>query len=174
MKLIVCSLASVDDVIAARAPSHLVTLLSPGSMIETPAGLVGGAARHLKVEVNDIDGEVEGLKAPDAATVDRILAFGETWDETHPMLVHCFAGISRSTATAFILACERSAPGDEARIARALRAASPAAHPNRLLVSLADARLGREGRMIAAIEAIGPGAFAAENAPFDLPARRAP
>ena len=59
------------------------------------------------------------------------------------MLIHCFAGVSRSTAAAFIAACALAPNRDEATIARALRAASPTATPNARLVALADAALGR-------------------------------
>jgi predicted protein tyrosine phosphatase len=53
-------------------------------------------------------------------------------------------------------------------LAQALRRASPTATPNRRLVALADDRLGRQGRMIAAITAIGRGADCYEGAPFAL------
>ncbi|MFZ0528573.1 MAG: protein tyrosine phosphatase, partial [Xanthobacteraceae bacterium] len=53
-------------------------------------------------------------------------------------------------------------------IAQALRRASPTATPNRRIVSIADRLLGRDGRMIAAIETIGRGALAAEATPFRL------
>ena len=64
------------------------------------------------------------------------------WDRAAPLLIHCFAGVSRSTAAAFIAACALSPRRDEGEIARALRAASPTATPNARLVALADATLG--------------------------------
>ncbi len=57
---------------------------------------------------------------------------------------------------------------DEAEIAAALRAASPSATPNPRLVAIADGLLGRSGRMVAAIAAIGRGAEAFEGVPFTL------
>ncbi len=53
-------------------------------------------------------------------------------------------------------------------IAQALRRASPTATPNIRIVSLADRLLGRDGRMVAAIETIGRGCLAEEAAPFRL------
>jgi predicted protein tyrosine phosphatase len=53
-------------------------------------------------------------------------------------------------------------------IARELRRVSPTATPNRRLVAIADDRLGRDGRMSAAIAAIGRGADCYEGAPFAL------
>jgi len=87
------------------------------------------------------------------------------------MLIHCWAGISRSTASAFAIACERNPHADEHAIALALRRAAPHAYPNRRLVALADDILGRRGRMIEAVEAMGDNNFAMEGVPFDLPAR---
>jgi predicted protein tyrosine phosphatase len=140
-------------------------------LIPTPAGLT--PERHLRLGVNDVEEMVEGRVCPDEPLVTRLLAFGRTWDAERPMLIHCWAGISRSTASAFAVACQRKPDTPELVIARALRDASSVAHPNRRIVALADALLGRRGRMSAAIEAIGPGQIIEENEPFDLPARYA-
>jgi predicted protein tyrosine phosphatase len=169
MTLIVCPLSHVERVIAARGPSHLITLLSPPEMIETPAGIT--ADRHLKLSVHDIAAPEADMVAPDAALVERILAFGQTWDGQTPMLIHCWAGISRSTATAFTLACERNPHADEMELAMALRRASPTAYPNRRIVALADDILDRRGRMLEAVEAMGGNNFAVEGVPFDLVAQ---
>lgn len=169
MTLIVCPLSQVGAVIAARRPSHLVTLLDPASLIDTPPGVA--PEQHLRLGVNDIIEETEGRFCPDEALVRRIVAFAAGWDRSRPMLVHCWAGISRSTAAAFVTACERNPAAPEIEIAEALRRASVHAHPNRRIVALADQVLGRDGRMIAAVEAIGPGQIVEEGRPFDLPAR---
>ncbi len=84
------------------------------------------------------------------------------------MLIHCFAGVSRSTAAAFIAACALAPKRDEIDIAHALRAASPTATPNARLVALADHALGRSGRMNEAIAAIGRGRDCFEGEPFAL------
>lgn len=167
--LIVCPLSHVAAQVAARGPSHLITLLSPPETLATPAGI--GAGRHLKLSVHDIDAPMADMIAPSSALVERILAFGETWDAQAPMLIHCWAGISRSTATAFTLACARNPDADETAIAMRLRTASPTAYPNRRIVALADDILRRQGRMLAAVEAMGGNNFAAEGAPFDLAAQ---
>ena len=84
------------------------------------------------------------------------------------MVVHCWAGISRSTAAAFAALCAINPGVDEELIARRLREASPTAYPNRLMIRLADAALGRRGRMVEAIEGIGRGVVALEAVPFSL------
>jgi predicted protein tyrosine phosphatase len=84
------------------------------------------------------------------------------------MVIHCFAGVSRSTAAAFIAACALNPTRDEAEIAAAIRAASRTATPNARLVALADAALGRDGRMSKAVAAIGRGEICEEGIPFSL------
>jgi predicted protein tyrosine phosphatase len=168
MTLIVCPLRLIDTLIAERGPSHLITLLGQ-EMIDEHEAMPKG--RHLRILVNDIAEPTDGLIAPDEAMVRSILEFGAGWDARRPMLIHCWAGISRSSATAFILACERNPETPETQIAGRIRAASPIAHPNSRLVALADDILGRRGRMVDAIRAIGPGEPAFENEPFEVPSR---
>jgi predicted protein tyrosine phosphatase len=84
------------------------------------------------------------------------------------MVVHCFAGISRSTAGAYVAACALNPGRDEMAIAWEVRRASRTAYPNPRIVSIADRLLGRDGRMVRAIETIGPGDLATEGEPFRL------
>ncbi|EJL29325.1 hypothetical protein tyrosine phosphatase [Caulobacter sp. AP07] len=170
MTLLVCPLSQVKAARALHRPSHLISLLSPASPVETwPASGPGEAC--LRLAFHDIAEPRPGLTAPDAALVDRLLTFAEAWDGARPMLIHCWAGVSRSTAAAFIIACQRAPGRAEQEIAQALRAAAPYATPNPLLVSLADTALGRDGRMSTAIADIGRGADAFEGALFALSPR---
>ena len=82
--------------------------------------------------------------------------------------MHCYAGISRSTAGAYVGVCALNPHRDEAAVAKELRRASATASPNLRIVELADRLLGRGGRMIRAIEAIGRGIEAYEAHPFRL------
>jgi len=165
--ILVTPLSAVEETIRARKPSHLVTLLSPEHMIETPEGIE--AARHLKLGLNDVAEAWASDVPPGQQHVDELLEFGRGWDGISPMLVHCWAGISRSTAAAYILLCDRMGPGSERAIANALRYRAPHAYPNSLMVRLADAAMRREGRMIAAANAIGRGKIVAEGELFELP-----
>jgi len=169
--IIVSPLIYVDAVMRARRPSHLISLLDPDHIgtIATPGDL--STERHLRLGVSDICDPIEGLVMPEEQHVLQILAFGRDWDETSPMLVHCWAGVSRSTATAFILACERNPETPETEIAWRMRRSAGHACPNRRIVWLADDLLGRGGRMVDAVEAIGGGEAYIEGVPFDLPAR---
>lgn len=153
MTIIVCPLSRAPQVARQHSPSRAISLLDPGTSF--PA--LGMGERHLQLDVHDIEAEMDGLDACCDSRMATILDFGRRWDRDAPILIHCYAGISRSTATAYIIACLHNPRADEAVIARALRDASATATPNRRFVALADAALGRNGRMSAAIEAIGRG-----------------
>ncbi len=168
-RLHVCSLAAVQETIGTAGASHLITVINAQSMVETPAGI--DARRHLKIAVNDIVAPQPGLVHPQPEHIDEILRFARDWDHASPLVVHCWAGISRSTAAAFITLCALNDEGVEAEIARSIRAASATATPNLLMVELADQALGRRGRMVEAIDAIGLGAVAMTGTPFSIPSR---
>jgi predicted protein tyrosine phosphatase len=172
MTIIVCPLSRAPEIAREHRPSHAVSLLDPGSAFPVLAGFA--EARHLRLGVHDINEDQVGLTFCDDAHMASILDFAGDWDRQAPMLIHCYAGISRSTATAFITACLHNPHADEREIARALRTASPAAWPNRRFVALADAALGRAGRMNRAIADIGEGRNwyeIGENEPFALASR---
>jgi len=105
---------------------------------------------------------------PDERHVADLLTFVRQWDRRAPLVVHCYAGISRSTASAFASVCALNPHRDENTIALALRRASPTATPNIRIVALADRLLGRNGRMVAAVEMIGRGVMAEAGIPFRL------
>lgn len=154
MTIIVCPLSRAPDVARLKKASHVVSLLDP----ETPFPVIKEVGdRHLRLEVHDIEDDEEGMDRLCEMRTKRILDFVGLWDRKQPILIHCYAGISRSTATAYITACLHNPNADEHAIAQALREASPTATPNRRFVALADAALGRNGRMSAAIAAIGRG-----------------
>jgi predicted protein tyrosine phosphatase len=163
----VCPLSAVPLVVESHAASHLVTCLKDHVLVETPALI--SPANHMRLHIDDIAEPKDGMVAPDASHVAQLLAFGAAWDRQGPMVIHCWAGISRSTAAAFITLCALNPEVPEERIARLLREASPTAYPNRLMIRLGDAALGRRGRMLEAVEAIGRGEVATEAVPFSLP-----
>jgi len=164
--IIVGPLNKVQSLIDQHGVSHVVTLLAPDTGDAPPRGIAEG--RHLKLYFHDIVQPLDGHVAPCAADAERLVSFLGSWDRKAPMLIHCWAGISRSTAAAFTALCLFRPAADENALAQELRDASPSATPNRLIVSLADQVLGRNGRMVKAVEKIGRGADAFEGTPFML------
>ena len=162
----VCSLSRLHDTVVETDASHVITLINAATAVERPGSIP--ADRHLLVSISDIVEPLDGHILPDVAHVEGLLAFARNWDRKKPLVVHCWAGISRSTAAAFIVACALEPHRREEDIALDLRAASSSATPNPRLVAVADDLLGRNGRMVEAIQRIGRGADAMEGEPFTL------
>ena len=162
----VCSLARLHETVADTNASHVVTLLKDIHLVQRPRAILPD--RHLVLGMDDICEPLDGYVCPAEDHVTDLLDFVRGWNRGAPLVVHCYAGISRSTAGAFITACALNPQRDEATIAWSMRRASPIAMPNRRLVALADRMLGRDGRMVAAVEAIGAGIGASEGDPFRL------
>ena len=164
----VSSLSALDSV-TARLPSYdLLTLLSPDHPPTDWSALA--CTRHLRLSFHDIVEPMPGLIAPDRDIMQAVLDFGRHIDPQRALLIHCWAGISRSSAAAFVIACDRN-PGFEHDIAIELRRRAPSATPNPLMVRLADELLAHNGRMVEAIDQIGRGAEAREGEPYELPLR---
>lgn len=166
--VLVCPLSHIDDVIAQRSASHLISLLGPDYMIAPHRAIE--ASNHLRVEVHDIAEVLPGQVEPQRRHAERVLAFAGGWDRARPLVIHCWAGISRSTASMFMILCKLNPDVPEVRILREMRRLAPHIAPNRLLVAHADDLLGRSGRMVDAVDLIGPAIAASEGFPFDLPA----
>jgi predicted protein tyrosine phosphatase len=125
-------------------------------------------ANHLILGMDDISNPMDGYTHPAEEHVHELIHFVQRWDRRAPIVMHCYAGISRSTAGAFITACALNPERDEATIAQTIRDSSQTAAPNVMLVGHADRILGRNGRMVAAVEALGPGLPSLEGHPFRL------
>ena len=162
----VCSLARLHATVDETGARHIVTLLRLTDRVERPRHIA--PENHLVLAVDDITAPVEGYTAPADDHVQRLIDFVGKWDRTAPMVVHCYAGISRSTAGAFVAACALNPQRDELEIAWEVRRASRTAQPNARIVTIADRLLKRDGRMVKAIETIGPGDLAMEGEPFRL------
>ncbi len=162
----VCSLSRLQETVDDTGARHVISLIGDEARVERPRGVA--PENHLWLRLHDICAPLDGYVLPDEAHVTGLLQFVRGWDRQAPLVVHCFAGISRSTASAFASVCALSPHRDESSIAQALRRASPTATPNIRIVSLADQLLRRNGRMVAAIETIGRGVMAEEGTPFRL------
>lgn len=86
----------------------------------------------------------------------KLIELGRAWDRQAPILIHCHQGVARSMAAAYILLCAAQEGVCERKIAGNLRKAAPHADPNILLISEADALMGRDDRMIEAILDLTP------------------
>jgi predicted protein tyrosine phosphatase len=162
----VCSLAALPETVRLTGASHVLTVMAKVDHVERPASVL--PANHLKVAFDDITEAMDGYVAPSAHHIEQVLNFVRGWERNAPLVIHCYAGVSRSTASAFAAACALNPHREEISFARQIRNASPMASPNRLIVSLADQALGREGRMLRALDEIGPASMMVEGRPFRI------
>jgi len=163
--IIVCPLPDVEAIARVRQPSHILSLISPSAV---PTLFAAIAPHHLELGFNDISQGRAGLIAPSEQHIRDLLAFGEAARSGGLLLIHCWAGVSRSPAAAFIIASQRSAEGSEMCLAHSLRNLAPYATPNSLMISMADQILGRSGAMIRAASSIGRGCDTAWGSAFVL------
>src|SRR5262249_37563399 len=110
----VCSLSRMHDVVATTGAEHVVTLIRDTSRVTPPKHIL--EENHLSLSIDDIEDELEGMVAPGEGHVAELLAFVKRWKQDKPIVVHCFAGISRSSAAAFITACAVFPERDELEI----------------------------------------------------------
>lgn len=169
MSLIVVSpLSRIAEMAVRHKAREMISLLAANQDFHRPALIQ--AARHLKLSMNDISFAGTGdLIAPQEMHVAEIITFARAWDQTSPLVVHCWMGVSRSPAAAMIASLAVAPDDDDDALARRLREASPFATPNMRLVEIGDTLLGRGGRFVKAVKAIGRGADADGNTPFTLP-----
>lgn len=162
----VCSLARLHPTVESTGARHVVTLMRDVHLVTRPKSIA--LDNHLVLAMDDISMPLEGYSAPADEHVEELVRFLRGWDRQAPLVMHCYAGISRSTAAAYAAVCALNPHRDEASVAGKLRQASPSASPNIRIVEIADRLLDRRGRMIRAIEAIGRGIETYEAHPFRL------
>ncbi|MGD8828998.1 MAG: hypothetical protein PVF57_00200 [Pseudomonadales bacterium] len=150
--IFVTNLFDMPHYVRELAPVRVISIIQPEFQPDRPASLA--ATHHLRLGVHDISERLPDQILADHADIERLIAFLQDWDPGEgALLTHCYAGVSRSTATALIAATIKT--GDPVGSARRLRTAAPHAQPNRRIVVLADEILGLAGALIAARDAMG-------------------
>ena len=169
MAILVCPLSHVERLAAQWQPAHAISLLDPGYTF--PVLPFIKVERHLRLSFHDAHDPGPGITLPATEHIESLVAFVRGCAPVDRLLIHCRAGIGRSTATAFIAACVQHPAVPEHEIAIALRRVAPLARPNETLVQIADAALGRGGQMSAAIADTGRDlgwVEVSEGVPFEL------
>ena len=167
MELAVCALSQVERVARATGARRMLTVISEGTQVNRPAQIA--EEDHLYLAFNDVVEPAKGLVAPNEDHIAKLIGFALAWNRQAPMIVHCWAGISRSTAAAFIIAQALTPDADPLHLAWLLRIKAPSATPNARMIALADKFLGKDGAMLEAVRSIGRGANAYEGTPFRIP-----
>ena len=137
---------------AGRGVTHVLSIVDPGTP-EPPAFASYAGHRRVTLRFHDIIEPDPDFTLPGRADVEAILAWGRELDAATPghLLVHCHMGISRSTAAMTMLLAQAHPDEAEQSVADHVRAVRPVAWPNLRMIELADALLGRGGRLTAAV-----------------------
>jgi predicted protein tyrosine phosphatase len=137
------------------AVTHVLSILDP-TYPEPPDFAAYGEHKRLTLRFDDIIHPMADMKLPERGHIEALLAFGSglagpDGDPLRHLLVHCHAGISRSTASMAILLAESRPNADEDEIFAEIRRIRSKAWPNSRMITMADELLGREGRLLAAL-----------------------
>ena len=155
-RLAVCGLTELLTYLDGSA-SHVVSLIDP----RLPFGRIP-EVKHLILRVHDIDQDLPGHDAPTAADAEALLGFiAELAAEPDPvsLVIHCHAGISRSSATALAAMLVLNEGLDPAQAVQKLAVHRPQLWPNALLTGHFDRALGLNGTLIEAVAAYRRNAF---------------
>ena len=137
----ICDLATVRSLDLSQY-SGVITIEEP----DTDDPFRTDGVPQLVLQFHDIDMTMMGYVEPEPEHVQQALTFAREIDG--PLLVHCRAGVSRSTAIALAIAADRLGAGKERQACEWLWETYPQAQPNRLVVFLADEVLHREKHLL--------------------------
>ncbi len=162
MRLRICALDEISRFIGTA--THVISIIDPEDVEFLPKMSLK-KANHLVLPCHDVVSVREAMVrkarmprsscvAPTKAMVKLALEFGRQLPADHFILIHCHQGISRSTAIALALLCERQPEIRETDVLQQVLALRREASPNRLIVAYADQLLGRRGRMNRAVSAL--------------------
>jgi predicted protein tyrosine phosphatase len=136
--------------------THTVSLIDPDYSLEVPQrGQNSVLRRYLFHDISFPASEwmpwADGLelKLATMEQIEDILEFTASLQSSDKLLVHCHAGISRSTAVACGVLCQHGLmPNLAVRYVLSIR---PQAYPNSHIITLFDQVLGLEGKLIKAL-----------------------
>lgn len=146
----VASLAQADR--HKRKFDAILTLEDPHLRRKDQLRITGPDDVQLVLPFEDVDDAALGFRVATHDQVEKALDFGRDHAD-RSLLIHCMHGVGRSAAIALAILADRMGPGLEAEAMNALLAIRPESTPNQVVVALADAILGRNGALVAAMAA---------------------
>ena len=152
MAIYISNLADMPILVKRYDIQDLVSVIGANAQPPTPPQI--SPDRHHRCNVDDIVETRPGRTVPQSTHINDLIKFLHSWDAETGLLIHCLAGVSRSTAVALIAHTLKT--DDPSQSAIALRKAAPYAWPNRRIVDLADSILGLNGRLTRALAEMGP------------------
>jgi len=162
LRVTICGLDELADH-CALGVTHVLSILDPGWPEPEPLRDFE-LSRRLKLNFHDVIEAEPGWIAPERFDVELLLAFGRSLGEiadeagaepaaTH-LLVHCHAGVSRSTAAAILLLAQHEPARSAQNVVGQVIRARPRAWPNLRMIEMGDELLGRDGEIVASVRAL--------------------
>src|ERR1700751_1839632 len=153
-RLTICGIPELDEH-CTTGVTHVLSLLDP-DCADPPAFAAFAPHHRVALRFHDVIEPKPDRIPPSLRDVERLLALGRELIDAPQghLLIHCHAGVSRSTgAAALILA--QAWPDRPARVAfDAVTNIRPRAWPNMRILELGDGLLGRNGEIVAAVAAV--------------------
>ncbi len=133
-------------------PGHVVSILDPGNRTPPPLRR-GNGGRVTRMAFHDAMRPVRGKQLPSAAHIRRLIRLGRRLAvaRCRHVHVHCYQGVSRSTAAALIVMAAGSGGAAAAGLLEELDRIRPKNWPNSRMVTLADRQMGYRGSLNAAL-----------------------
>ena len=150
--LTVCGLDELDRH-GGRGVTHVLSILDP-DWPEPEAFQDFDPHFRATLRFHDAIEADPGIVLPQRADVEQILAFGRDAGDVRHLLIHCHAGISRSTAAMLMILAQAHPRETEGAIVDRLLEIRPQAWPNSRMIGFADELLGRDGRLGAAVRRV--------------------
>jgi predicted protein tyrosine phosphatase len=149
------AICGLDELIGhqGRGVTHILSILDP----EWPDPEAFQAYDpHFRATLRFHDAIEPGpdILLPQKADVEAILTFGRDAAEAGGLLIHCHAGISRSTAATLMILAQAHPNEGEDELAERLLQTRPQSWPNSRMINFADGLLDRNGRLMAATTGI--------------------
>ena len=155
-RITVCGIKELGAFCNSNA-SHVLSILDPDWPVPEVFGEFG---EHEKLELrfNDVIENLPDQVPPSPEHVAALLAFGrdlmaEPPNDAH-LLVHCHAGISRSTASMALILAQALPEAPAPAILGEILRIREKAWPNLRLLELGEAMIGRNGELSAAARAV--------------------
>jgi predicted protein tyrosine phosphatase len=151
--IVVCSFWALEETLKLFNPSHIVSLMDHRDAVVAPTDM--GAANQLRLGFRDTISTSPRDNPPTPEDIKGLIDFATKWKPSgDPILIHCTAGISRSSAGALIVA-SKFQPNREIELAGHLRNQAPYCIPNKLMIELADRELSLDGNLTSAVAGMG-------------------
>lgn len=140
----VCSKSQVSAKVFTVNATHLLTMLDPGDKVHRPS--IIAPENHLHLSFADVEWD-DQTHAPTKEDCKRILDFGKNLPDDAVTVVHCFAGMCRSTAAAIALYVQKHGPRSVFRAKKWLLEDRPQSIPNMLMARYFDDILNLNGEL---------------------------